>query len=111
MSYLTSLNKPQVQIKCFISVFNQLYAQNLFNNKLVKHSDKHTEMHGQQNVKIKVYICILSARIRVTKNNPWLQTYIRCDKIVAEFLTVSRQNNSNKYLPMTPCSHIHSCLQ
>ena len=61
----------------FISVFNQLDAQNLFHNKfyfmplhvsstceiklivkqilcikLVKYGDKYTEMHGQQNVKI-----------------------------------------------------------
>jgi len=39
--------------KCmkFMSVFNQLDAQNLFHNKLVKYWDKYTEMYGQQNVK------------------------------------------------------------
>ena len=40
----------------FISLFNQLDAQNLFHKqilciKLVKLWDKYTEMHGQQNVK------------------------------------------------------------
>jgi len=35
----------------FISVFNQLDAQNLFHNKFCASSWLNTEMHGQQNVK------------------------------------------------------------
>jgi len=58
----------------FISVFNQLDAQNLFHNKfyfmplhvsstilcikLVKYWNKYTEMHDQQNVKIWFYVDI-----------------------------------------------------
>ena len=41
-------------VEFFISVFNQLDAQNLFHNNFVhqvKYWDKYTEMHGQQNVK------------------------------------------------------------
>jgi hypothetical protein len=87
--YLTDIWKRRhlTLICIFISVFNQLDAQNLFHNKfnlmplheiklivkqilcvkLVKYWDKYTKMHGQQNVKINMYI---------VKNHTHTHTYL-----------------------------------
>ena len=39
----------------------------------------------------------MSAKVRVKKKNQWLQPYFRCAKIVGDCLTVSIENNCNKY--------------